>query len=162
MVQIRKFTKRLRLPTGQAAHHCQASSAAPQRCLRGVWLATCERAAGHRRIEREGPSRCLRQYGSPGYPNPAPYIRILIASDARSGPALFIDLLSGDLQGCKLATATDTDRLVPGVGFAQDDTPDSAAHRWLKRDILTRTQVGVPSAECPQRWNSREHPLKSR
>jgi hypothetical protein len=53
------------------------------------------------------------------YPSSALCIRILIVNDAPSIVALFTDLLTGDLQGFKHDTATDGDRLVAGVGYAQ-------------------------------------------
>jgi signal transduction histidine kinase len=62
-------------------------------------------------------------------PSSAPYIRILIVKDKPALVDLFIDLLTGDLQSFKLDTATDADRVVPGVGYAQlaSDTPGREA-----------------------------------
>jgi signal transduction histidine kinase len=64
---------------------------------------------------------------------------------------LFIDLLTGDLQGFKLDTATDADRVVPGVGYAQlaSDSPGREARATGESargpEAMEAEEPGVPA-----------------
>jgi hypothetical protein len=87
-------------------------------------------------------------------PSSAPYIRILIVKDKPALVDLFIDLLTGVLQSFKLDTATDADRVVPGVGYAQraSDTPGRealATGESVRGDGLKTGNLSVEHARAP-------------
>jgi excisionase family DNA binding protein len=60
MAQARKFSGRLGLTTGQAAHHCQVSLPALKRWIQDGRLTACKTPGGHRRRELEELQRFLR------------------------------------------------------------------------------------------------------
>jgi len=95
------------ITTGQAARHCQVSVPAIKRWIRDDRLSAFKTPGGHARIDLNEFQRFLKQYGMPGYPVPAPEVRILIVDDEPALVDLLVKFLSRDRRGFKLETATD-------------------------------------------------------
>ena len=96
------------LTTGEAARHCQVSSAALKRWIRAGRLAGFKTVGGHARIPVDEFRRFLREHGMPPYPasTSAP-IPVLVVDDEPDVVGFLTALLAEHPLGFKVETATD-------------------------------------------------------
>ena len=96
------------LTTGEAARHCQVSSAALKRWIRAGRLAGFKTVGGHARIPVDEFKRFLREHGMPPYPAAAPAsIPVLVVDDEPDVVGFLTALLVEHPLGFKVETATD-------------------------------------------------------